>query len=69
MDDDKEFEINGAGCLFVLFRRIFKLIDRYVYICPLPPWFVIDFRFLFWGHGEEEGWMRNMRRGDWEELK
>lgn len=51
MDDDKEFEINGAGCLFVLFKKLFKLIDRYVYTCPTPPGSSLIFDFCFGGAG------------------
>lgn len=35
-DEEKEFEINGAGCLFMLFKKLFRLIDRYV-ILSLGP--------------------------------
>ena len=33
-EDEEEFEINGAGCLFMLFKKAFRLIDRYA----CPPW-------------------------------
>ena len=27
--DEQSFEIKGAGCLFYLFKKVFKLIDRW----------------------------------------
>lgn len=29
-DEEQKFEIHGAGCLFMLLKKMFKLIDRYV---------------------------------------
>ena len=31
--EEDGFRIEGAGCLFWMFRRMFKLIDRYVVLC------------------------------------
>ena len=28
--EEDKFEIKGAGCLFYLFKKLFKIIDRYV---------------------------------------
>ena len=35
--DEQSFEIKGAGCLFYLFKRIFKLIDRWERILQALP--------------------------------
>lgn len=33
--EEQKFEVHGAGCLFNLFKKMFKLIDRCVWGCSL----------------------------------
>lgn len=41
--DDNQFEIKGAGCLFYLFKKMFKLIDRPWKMYPLGVMFGLGF--------------------------
>ena len=35
-EEEHKFEIRGAGCLFYLFKKMFKIIDRYGILDPSP---------------------------------
>lgn len=35
--EEHSFEIKGAGCLFYLFKKMFKLIDRWERTLPTLP--------------------------------
>lgn len=56
VEEEQEFRIKGAGCLFWVLRRLFRIVDRYVA--------KVEWDFLGEGRGgRKKGW--SLWDGEW----
>lgn len=48
-EEEREFQIQGAGCLFHIFKKLFKVVDRYAiaqYLSRIYAWLTCSIQTL-----------------------